>query len=210
MAIGLVMLAVAGSVNSFTILIAGSLFTLLLVATLGLVFVIGSKKRINSFFTYFTIAINKIIHLFRRDSPETIKIERAKKLFGDLHESYMTLSSDKAQLLRPLSYALLCNLAEILTIYTVYVAFGHFVNPGAVILAYAVASFAGVISVLPGGVGIYEALMTGVLAAAGIPPGLSIPVTIMYRILNMLIQLPPGYYLYHKALHNNPAPNEER
>ena len=52
----------------------------------------------------------------------------------------------------------------------------------------------------PGGVGVYEALMTSVLAAAGIPPSLTIPVTIMYRIINTLIQIVPGYIFYQKAL----------
>jgi hypothetical protein len=28
---------------------------------------------------------------------------------------------------------------------------------------------------------------------------------VMYRVLNMLIQLPPGYYFYHKTLHATPA-----
>jgi uncharacterized membrane protein YbhN (UPF0104 family) len=82
----------------------------------------------------------------------------------------------------------------------VYVAFGRLVNVGAVILAYAVANFAGLISVLPAGIGIYEGLMTAVLVATGISAGLSIPVTIMYRVLNMAIQLTPGYYFYQKAL----------
>jgi uncharacterized protein (TIRG00374 family) len=88
----------------------------------------------------------------------------------------------------------------------VYIAFGHLVNFGAVILAYAVANFAGLVSILPGGIGIYEGLMTLVLAAAGIPSRLSLPVTVMYRVLNMLVQLPPGYYLYHKALHTPKVP----
>ena len=83
---------------------------------------------------------------------------------------------------------------------SVYIAFGHWVNLGAVILAYAVANFAGFISVLPGGIGVYEALMTAVLAISGIPASLSIPVVIMYRVLNTLIQVPPGYYFYHRRL----------
>jgi len=87
-----------------------------------------------------------------------------------------------------------------MVIYVVYLAFGEVVNLGAVILAYAIANFAGFVSVLPGGVGVYEALMTGVLAIAGIPVALSIPVVVMYRVLSTLVQLPPGYYLYHKAL----------
>jgi len=63
-----------------------------------------------------------------------------------------------------------------------------------------VANFSGLISVLPAGIGIYEGLMTAVLVATGIPAELSIPVTIMYRVLNMTLQLTPGYYFYQKAV----------
>jgi uncharacterized membrane protein YbhN (UPF0104 family) len=55
--------------------------------------------------------------------------------------------------------------------------------------------------VLPGGVGIYEALMVAVMATAGISAAVSIPVIVMYRVVNTLIQVPPGYYFYQKTLH---------
>jgi hypothetical protein len=42
--------------------------------------------------------------------------------------------------------------------------------------------------------------MTGVLVATGIPASLSIPVTIMYRVLSMTMVLIPGYFFYHKAI----------
>jgi uncharacterized membrane protein YbhN (UPF0104 family) len=74
------------------------------------------------------------------------------------------------------------------------------VNIGAIVLAFAVANFAGLVSVVPGGYGVYEGLMTAVLATAGISPALSLPVTVMYRVLNTLLQIPPGYVLYHQAL----------
>ncbi|MBI3624470.1 flippase-like domain-containing protein [Candidatus Saccharibacteria bacterium] len=198
--IGLFLLAVAGHANRVTILVSGSLTTLSVVATLGLAFVIGSQRRINSFFTFMARLINRVIYLFLRHSPEAINIEKVRDSFFRLHENYVLLKSDYRVLKRPLMWALVANLTEVLTVYTVYIAFGYFVNPGAVILAYAVANFAGLISVLPGGIGVYEALMTAVLAASGISPGVSIPVTIMYRVLNMSIQLPPGYYFYHKNL----------
>jgi uncharacterized protein (TIRG00374 family) len=95
---------------------------------------------------------------------------------------------------------LVADTTEVLAVYVVYLAFGELVNIGAVILAYGIANFAGLVSVLPGGVGIYEGLMTAVLAATGIPPGVSLPVTVMYRILNTLLQIPPGYYFYKKAI----------
>lgn len=102
------------------------------------------------------------------------------------------------------------NLTEIASLYVVYLAFGEPVNFGAVILAYAVANFAGLISVLPAGIGIYEGLMTAVLAATGIPPSLSIPVTIMFRMLTIFVLLPPGYYFYQKAVKQGFKPKNQR
>ncbi|HSX27794.1 MAG TPA: lysylphosphatidylglycerol synthase transmembrane domain-containing protein [Patescibacteria group bacterium] len=207
LAVGLLMLAIGGDANNLVILVSGSITTLLFVATFGLAYIIGSKVRIHKFFTTITKIINRFIHFFRPKHPETININRAQSVFNDLHENYMILRRDLGELRKPLKYSLLANAMEILTIYAVYVAFGHWVNPGAVILAYAIANFAGFVSVLPGGVGIYEALMTAVLAAAGIPAGISLPVTVMYRILSMLIQLPPGYLFYYRTLH---TPAKER
>ncbi|MGH7233955.1 MAG: lysylphosphatidylglycerol synthase domain-containing protein, partial [Candidatus Saccharimonadales bacterium] len=91
------------------------------------------------------------------------------------------------------------------------IAFGHFVNPGAIILAYGIANFAGFVSILPGGIGVYETLMIAVLLAAGISPSLSVPVIIMYRVLNTVLQLPPGYYYYQKEIskHGKPSRNAE-
>lgn len=198
--IGLICLALGGNVNSFVILVGSSISTLLLVATIGSAFLVGSEKRINSFFTYITRAINRLIHLVRPKHPETINVVRVQGMFKDLHENYVLLRKDWRQLTWPAIYAFIANGTEIAAIYAVYIAFGHWVNPGAVILAYAVANFAGLVSVLPGGVGIYEALMTGTLAAAGVPAAVSIPVTVMYRVLNITIQVIPGYYYYHKAL----------
>ena len=56
---------------------------------------------------------------------------------------------------------------------------------------------------VPGGVGLFEALMVGVMVSAGIPAGVSISATVMYRIINTLISMPVGYYLYHKQLNKN-------
>ena len=42
--------------------------------------------------------------------------------------------------------------------------------------------------------------MTAVLASTGVPAAVSLPVTIMYRVANTLIQIPPGYYYYQKSL----------
>lgn len=203
--VGVFMLALHGDVNNLTILAASSLTTLLLTGTILMAYIIGNKSRINAFFTFATKVVNAVIHIVRPRHPETISIAKAQSAFMELHENYLQVRRNITQLKSPFIYAFGFCLAEVLSIYTVYIAFGELVNPGAIILAYAIANFAGIISVLPGGIGIYEALMTGVLVAAGVPASLSLPVTIMYRVLNMAIALPQGGYLYYRALHAKPV-----
>jgi uncharacterized protein (TIRG00374 family) len=198
---GLLMLALGGRANDLIILIASSLGTMMLLGTALLTYIIGSKRRINTFFTFITRVINKLVHVFHRSNPEFINIDKAKSTFDELHENYMHIRRNLSILKAPLFFAVLAGFTEIFSIYVVYLAFGEWVNMGAVILAYAVANFAGLVSILPGGVGIYEGLMTVVLAAGGVPPALSLPVTVMYRVVSMGVQLPPGYYFYQRNIH---------
>lgn len=202
---GLMALALSGRANDFVLLLSGIIGTLITVGTLLIAYVIGSKRRINAFFLTITGGLNKLIHLVRRSNPETINISRAKSAFTEMHEVFVSIKNKLSELKVSFGASLLSVTAEILTIYIVYVAFGQWVNIGAVILAYAVANFAGLVSILPGGIGIYEALMTAVLAAGGVPAAVSLPVTIMYRMLNMSLILPIGAFFYYKALHQTPA-----
>jgi uncharacterized protein (TIRG00374 family) len=200
---GLLFMAIGNRVNSLVILLTTAITTLMVVGTIAFVMIIGSKRRINATFTFITKVLNKILHFFLPKSPETINMKRAEQAIDELHNNYKTIESQWRHLKMPLFWAFLANLTEVVSIYVVYIAFGEWVNFGAIILAYAVANFAGLVSVMPGGVGVYEALMTGVLVAAGIPARLSLPVTVMYRVLNTLIQVPPGWVLYHLALRGN-------
>ncbi len=202
--IGLLVLAIGGRANDLVLLIGGSLVTFVVIGTVGIAFIIGSKERIDTFLTFLTKGLNRLIHVLRPGHPETINISKVRQVLAELHENYLIMKKEYRALKWPFLNALVANLTEILAIYVVYVAFGHWINIGAVILAYAVANFAGLVSVLPGGVGIYEALMTAVLATAGVSPALSLPVTVMYRVVNMTIQILPGYYFYHKALRHEP------
>ena len=201
---GLIALAAVGKASNFTILISSSVVTLILVGTGFVAYIAGSRSRIDSFFTALTKFINRLIHFVRPKHPETIKIKGVRKMFLDLHNNYLLISKNFSNLGKPLFFALLANTVEIASIYVVYLAFGEVVNPGAIIIAYVIANFAGLISVLPGGVGIYEGLMTAVLVTAGVPAAVSIPATITYRVLTSAIQLPPGYYFYHKAVNYVP------
>ncbi len=193
-------LALSDRVNSFTILIAGILSTLLIVGSGLFIFVLWKKERINMFLEFFTNKLNSFVKHIHNSGKDIINMDKAREVFTDLHNTFYEMCADPKRMKISLVYALFMNITEITVIYIVFVSFGHFVNPGAIILAYGIANFAGFVSVLPGGVGIYETLMITVLLVAGIPASLSLPVIIMYRVLNTLLQLPPGYYLYQKEI----------
>ena len=198
-------LASVGRVNGLTILVAGMLTTILIIATILFIYIVGNQNRINAFFEFVTRQINRTVRLLKIHKHEAIDIKRMRRVFEDFHSSYRQLRDSRGQLKAPFLYALLANITEVAAVYVVFIAFGRFVNVGAVILAYGIANFAGTISVLPGGVGIYETLMTAILLTTGIPPTISLPVVIMYRVVNTILQLPPGYYLYQKRLSDSPT-----
>lgn len=197
---GILALAIQGKANNLVLVVATFLACLIVFGSMIVAYIIGDNGRINAASAFVARIANKLLSVVRRGHPETISMARLRSAMDEMHRSYVTIQENMEIVKKGILFGFLTGFTEILTIYVVYIAFGEWVNIGAVILAYAIANFAGLISVLPGGVGIYEALMTGTLAVAGVPAALSIPVTIMYRVLSIALQIVPGWYFYHKAL----------
>lgn len=198
--LGMLILALRRHTSPLTILISSSIAFLTLFGVIIGGFIISDEKRIKAFVGFLPKALNKFVGLFRRHNRDTINISKVERVLTDLHTDYVLLSKDWRQLKRPFGWAMLVNVTDLLTIYAVYAAFGELINPGALIIAYAVANFAGLVAVLPGGVGIYEGLMTATLASAGVDKALALSATVVYRVLNMIYSLPIGYYLYRRVL----------
>ena len=171
-------------------------------------YIISSETRIKAFTAFLPKILNWIVKKFTRKN--TINVERIERLFTEFHKDYMIIAKDWRKLKKPFLWALSINITEIGTAYLAYVALGHLVNPGAVILAYAVASFAGLVSILPGGIGVYETLMTGVLASAGVPKALALSATLIYRIFTWLVFIPVGFVLYQMALRKGDVEKPKR
>lgn len=195
--------------KGFALFVGLSVAFLTLFGTVVGIFIISNEKRIKAFTAFLPKIANVVIRPLTH-KKDSINITKVEKLFGDLHNDYTKFSKNWSNLKVPAFWALMINITEIATIYLAYVALDHLVNPGAVILAYSVASFAGLISILPGGIGVYEALMTGVLATAGVPKALALSATLIYRIFTMVVFLPVGFILYQIALRRGDAEAPKR
>ncbi len=197
--LALLALALDGSTSPFIVLICSTIIGLTVFGSAIAVFIISKASRIKGFVGWLPKAVNWLAKYFKRGS-DLIDMQKVENTLEELHDDYRVLSRDMRLIKWLLVWALVTNIAEVLTIYTVYVAFGTLINPGALIIAYAVANFAGLIAVLPGGVGVYEGLMTATLASAGVEGGLALSATVVYRILTMSLFLPLGWVYYHRAL----------
>jgi uncharacterized protein (TIRG00374 family) len=198
--IALLLLSVFGNASGIIILIASSLSSFIVFISFVIVFIISDEKRVQQFTSALPRLANKVFQFFHKKNKNPINIVKIEKLFSDLHKDYKHVRKNWKDLRYPFFWTMMMNFTEILTIFVVYLAFGSIINPGAIIIAYAVANVAGLVAVLPGGVGVYEGLMTAVMASAGVPQALALSATVVYRVFNMGIFLPTGYLLYQRSL----------
>ncbi len=200
MFVALFVLALQGNVSPLVILAVSAIAFTVLFSTAVIMFVVSEKSRIERFTATVTRWINRVIHIFRRKHPETISLSVVRKMFLELHEDYVLVRGNLKHMLPVLRWAFLTNLAEMSLLYIAFLAHGTWVNPGAVLIALVVANLVGLIAILPGGVGLYEPLMTAVLISGGIPAALALSATLVYRVISLLTSLITGYFLYHRAL----------
>lgn len=202
------MLAIFGNASRIMVLVSVIIIFLVITGAALTIYLISSANRIKKFTAYLPNLINKIFNIFKQKKQPTINVERIETTFVQLHGDYQSIRKNLKALKKPFFWTMMMNLTELSTIFVVYLAFGSLVNPGAIIVAYAVASMAGLVSILPGGVGVYEGLMTAILASAGIPKALALSATLVYRVLTMVIFLPIGFVLYQFTQKNSYEPTD--
>jgi len=81
-------------------------------------------------------------------------------------------------------------------------------RPSLVLLAYAAANIIALFPLTPGGLGIVEASLSGLLILAGVRPGYALLATLAYRVASYWLPLlagPPAYLLFHHR-YGRPVP----
>ncbi len=75
-------------------------------------------------------------------------------------------------------------------------AFGRWVNPDGLLVAYGLANVLAVIPLTPGGLGVIEATLTSVLVGFGTPRGVATLGVVGYRLVNFWLPIPLGGLAY--------------
>ena len=132
--------------------------------------------------------------------PETLP-----RLFGQLVVRVEELSKDRRQMGKALFFATanwLCDAGSLL----VFVgAFGHWVNPVALLVAYGVANIVAALPITPGGLGVVEATVSGILVGFGTPRSIAIWGVLAWRLVNFWLPIPLGGSAYLSLQLHPPA-----
>ena len=141
--------------------------------------------------------VGKLINKARKES--------VWQFVDQFYGAYHSMVSHLRQMWLPFAWSILYIIVEIGTLYMAFLAFGEVMNLGVVVMAYLFANIASVFGGVLFSTGVFELGMAGTLIALGMRFALAVSVTTVYRVTNLIIGLPPGFFYYRKYL----APRNE-
>jgi uncharacterized protein (TIRG00374 family) len=89
-------------------------------------------------------------------------------------------------------------------------AFGHWVNPDGLLVAFGLANVLAALPITPGGLGVVEATLTSVLVGFGTPRAASTLGVVAYRLINFWLPIPLGGVSYLSLQVDNAKPGGRR
>ena len=143
--------------------------------------------------------VRKIIH-WLENKFNFLNSINTEKFTKDFYRGFHAVFDDIRVMLKPFLWSAAYIFIEVATLYLVFLAFGKVINPGVALMGYILANIASLFGGALISIGAYELSLTGTLVALGQPFTLALSVTIVYRVVNMIIGLPPGFIFYRKYL----------
>ena len=199
--VSVLLVTLDGTVNRCIISLSSPLVPTMIVATVGVVYLMRSMTRISRFAHKIAHVCNRIVSVVTLGKKKYIIYAKTIEGFLDeMHEDFVGIAKDKRILWRPYFWGLFFTVTEIAIFWIVFWSLGSPVNPAPILIAYGLASLAGFLVVTPGGAGAYEAIMVLVLAIAGMPKGEAIAGIVLTRAIILFVTIVIGYIFYQLAL----------
>ena len=199
--IAVIALIIDHAIDRNTILLCLLLTVLAVGATLGMIYVIGSKSRMENFAKWVTRVGNKFVKVFTRGKKKNIVKESViLNFFSEVHDDYLAIRREKKLLFLPFVWAVLANLADVALLWISFWALGYTINPALLFVAFGLSSIASAVSVTPGGAGVYEAVMITFLASVGVPADVAIAGTLIARVSLLVMTIGFGYVFYQTTV----------
>lgn len=201
LALAVLLVTIDGHVNRWIILMSSTLVSLMVIATIAMMFVLSSANRMHHVMGALIRWINTLVRsITLQRVKQAINPASGVKFLNDMHDDYHELMGHKKILIKPLLWGILFTVTDVAVFWIVFWALGSPVNPAPILIAYGVASFAGFIVVTPGGAGAYEAIMVFVLSISGMSNGEAIAGIVLSRAIILAITIGVGWIFYQQEM----------
>jgi uncharacterized protein (TIRG00374 family) len=125
-----------------------------------------------------------------------IRSEMVRALFDQVAARVDELGAQPGMVLRATAWALANWLLDAASLYVFVGAFGHWVNPDGLLVAYGLANVLAAIPLTPGGLGVIEATLTSALVGFDTTRAVAILGVLAYRLVNFWLPIPVGGLTY--------------
>lgn len=177
-----------------------TLFIVLLLVSLPgtalLVLGLSNQRIVDKFLSAILRLINRLVAISTRGRAKPITISKSSGFLREFQDGVAYLKSQGSKIILPYGFMLLSTVAEITIVNLAFLVLGISISPGILILAFTAANVAGVVSIVPGDVGVHELAMITVLGYIGVESTTAIAGTLLYRVFNKLIVMAIGFFSY--------------
>jgi len=137
---------------------------------------------------WFVRSVGGRLHLW---DPSTVAL-----FVHDLVARFRVLATDRRLVVRAAGWAALQWLADATSLWVFLAAIGVRMDPDALLIAFGLANLSAAIPLTPGGLGVYEAVLTSSLVGFGVPRAEAIIGVLAYRLFEFWVPIPVGAITY--------------
>jgi uncharacterized protein (TIRG00374 family) len=124
---------------------------------------------------------------------DEVHLERS---FRQMSARVRELAREPRTLVRATMWATANWLLDAASLYVFVGAFGHWVNPDGLLVAYGLANVLAALPITPGGLGVVETILTSALVGFNTTRGVAILGVLAYRLVNFWLPIPVGGLCY--------------
>lgn len=189
---GLVYLFFLHLLDSKQAILIGAIFVMLGAFLLSVLWGMRHRGRL----THFAVQVSGRWAAWRSRPHDPAAIWTRAQRFFDIYDSLIA-----GGWRHPMLGSTITVLFDMLTLYLVFFAAGYPIGFGVLMTGYGIPMLLGKLPLLPGGIGIVEATMTALFVGLGVPDGIAVVCTLVYRLISFWLPLLIGFpwmaYLQH-------------
>ena len=141
-------------------------------------------------------------------SGDKLKDDRSEIIFEDIYQGIGLFGQKKRTSIWAIIAGLIYWLGDITCFYFVFLSFGFQISWGVLVFGYGVATLLGMISFLPGGLGVTEGTLALIYSGLSVPSPLALMSILVFRFFSFWLWIPFGLYSY-LSLKRESTPNQK-